>query len=78
MSVGTVGSGEGLRNAMVDRLVTDHAAKGLSLWGSRATSPLVGSIYLDNYWRIWHALSHFLSLRLQFVKPKPIVLPIEF
>jgi protein-L-isoaspartate(D-aspartate) O-methyltransferase len=31
MSVGTVGSGEGLRNAMVDRLVTDHAAKGLSL-----------------------------------------------
>ncbi len=31
MSVGTIGSSESLRHAMVDRLATDHVAKGLAL-----------------------------------------------
>ncbi|HEU0088206.1 MAG TPA: methyltransferase, FxLD system [Pseudonocardiaceae bacterium] len=31
MSVGTIGSSESLRHAMVDRLAVDHAAKGLTL-----------------------------------------------
>lgn len=32
MSVGTIGSSESLRHAMVDLLAADHAAKGLALW----------------------------------------------